>query len=331
MRKLAYAEMFSRSLEVATGETGIYRCPLCLAAFDIEDADSLTWDHYPPRSIGGRDRDTVLVCGDCHRRWDRIDAELARLERRDEFEKLYSGMVPVILAIPDEPDARGLRHRMALKVDEGSIVLVGRPQDNAAEATWRLVDCLERVASERNWNGLRITLCTDHALIFKRPLAERSFLKAAYLAAFDCLGYPYILSQALEPVREQMRQPEVARLEHHTLKFCPQPPGFDREILLAYVHTPEPLIGLAIFFLGYALSRWCVTLLPLPAHLGLPKYDAKLDQTLRNAGRMGFVRFERSRELITNRKLILVDQAGKEWPIYKQELDEIQRPHEELQ
>ncbi len=316
MEKVTYAELFSRSLNVVTGESGLYRCPLCLTAFDVEDADSLTWDHYPPQSIGGRNRDAVLVCEDCHGRWDRTDAELARLVRREEFDRQYPAMEPVILRISDDPYARGLRHREAIKIDEGSILLLGRPEHNAKEATQRLIEFLNQVASDGKWDGLKITVRTDPGLTYSGRRVERSFLKAAFLAAFDCLGYPYILSQALEPVREQMRQPEITRLAHHTLTFSPQSPGFDREVLLAYVHTPESLTGLAVFFLGYALSRWCVTLLPLPAYPGLPKYDGKLDQVLRDAGHIGFVSFERSRELIIDKELVLVDERDEEWPLY---------------
>ncbi len=315
MEKIAYAKLLSKSLNVATGESNVYRCPLCLAPFSVQDADLLTWDHYPPQSVGGRDRDIVLVCQDCHRQWSPTDAELARLMRREEFDRLYPGMEPVILRIPDEPYVKGLRHREAIGVRGRPIRLVGRPEHNVQEATQRLTEFLNRATSEGKWNGLKITVSSDPQLIYSTQRIERSFLKAAYLAAFDCLGYPYVLSPALNTLRQQMREPDVAHLTDHTVIFSPQLPGFDREILLAYVHTPEPVTGLAVFFLGYNLARWQVTFLLLPAHPEMPKYG-QLDQSLRKAGGMGFVSFERSRELTTDAEVTLVDQNDKEWPIY---------------
>ncbi|MBM3302020.1 MAG: hypothetical protein FJY85_18980, partial [Deltaproteobacteria bacterium] len=233
MKKRLYAELFSKSLQVATGESGLYRCPLCLAAFAVVDADSLTWDHYPPQSIGGRDRGAVLVCQDCRRRWNHVDAELVPLMRREEFDRLYPGMEPIVLRIPNDTYVQGLRHREAIGIQEDSVRLIGRPEHNAEEATQRLTQFLDQVASEGKWNGLKVTVSVDPSLAYSGRRVEHSFLKAAYLAAFDCLGHPYVLSPALDTIRRQMREPEATHLERHTLVFSPQPPGFDREILLA--------------------------------------------------------------------------------------------------
>ena len=232
MEKAAYAELFSKSLEVITGESGLYRCPLCLKASAVADADSLTWDHYPPRSIGGRDCDTALVCQDCHRRWSRTDAELVKLMRREEFDRLYPDMEPVILRIPGEPYVQGLRHREAIGIREDSIHLTGRPEHTPEEATQRLTEFLNQVTSEGKWDGLEMTVSTDLHLTYSPRRVVRSFLKAAYLAAFDHLGYPYILSPALNAIRQQVREPEVAHLKHFKMLLCPQPTESDSEIAL---------------------------------------------------------------------------------------------------
>ena len=139
MEKVIYAEFFSKSLEIATGESQVYRCPLCLAPFDTSEADMLRWDHYPPRSIGGRSGDKVLVCEKCHKQWSRTDAELVPLKRREKLNQLCPGTEPIILRIPDEPYVRGLAHREVIDFGEDTIRLFGRPEDNSQEATQRLV------------------------------------------------------------------------------------------------------------------------------------------------------------------------------------------------
>lgn len=317
MKKIDYAKRFSESLEVIEEKSGLYRCPLGQEDFDVRDADSLTWDHYPPqKSIGGRDRDKVLVCKGCREKWDRIDAELVKLINREEFDQLYPGMIPVKLSIPDEPYVKGLTLRAAMGIQDNSdwtqVSIQGRSERNPKDATQRLDKFMKQVADEGKWDGLKQHVTSDPTLTYSERLVECSFLKAAYLAAFDCLGYPYILSPELSTIRQQMREPKVAHLTNHTLLFSPQPPGYDREILLAYMQSPEPLTGLAVFFLGYNLSRWCVTFLPLPGRSGLPEYG-RLDQALYESGEMKFVGIERSQDLITSKELTLVDANGKEW------------------
>ena len=316
MNRSTYAERYSESLEAVTGEKQVYRCPLCLDPTPIADASSLTWDHYPPRSVGGRRADKVLVCEACRQRWNLVDEELVRLRRRDAFDRKYPGMEPRVLSVPGERTVRGLRQRVAVDVQEGQIRFFGRTEINQEGATHRITEFLGCISSESGWEGLELRIASDESLSYSGSLVESAFLKTAFLAAFDWLGYPYVLSAALDQVRRQMLEPGIEHVSQSQLVFSPQPPGYDRQILLAYVHTPEALASLGVFLLGYHLSRWRVVFLPLPAQARSPECE-KLEQTVRSAWQLDFVHFARSPAYLTDQNLIVIDQQGREWPVYR--------------
>lgn len=310
-----YAILMASSLEVATGETQTYRCPLCLAPFPVSQADTLTWDHFPPQSIGGRDRDVALICHTCRSRWDRIDANLHRLQLRDSFEQQHPGMIPVTLSFPGQGPIRGLRHRAAVGAKAGSIIILGRPASNPDHVTDRLVSYLDDQFGKETVSDLTLQFQEEREMVFSRRQAELSFLKAAYLALFNCFGYPYILSDGLARIREQMVNPNANCLDGFALVFSPPPRGYDRQIELALVYSPAALTSLAVFFLGYGLSRWCVAFLPIPAQPGLPMYG-RLADSLRDAGGMGLLWIDRSARPVTDRSVIVVDEHGVERPLY---------------
>lgn len=315
MERATYAELFAKSLEAATHESGIYRCPLCLTAFGIEAADDLTWDHYPPQSIGGQDRDVVLVCSACQRSWSEIDAELVPFLRREAFDRSHPDAHPIVLRIADHPQVRGLRHREGLSVRDGVFTLLGRPEANHEAATQRLTEFMDSAVSEQFSEDLTFTFSTDPAMVFSRSRIERILLKAAYLAAFDCFGYPFILAPALQTVKEQMANPRADIVGGHTLAVSPQPLSCNPAILMAHVSEPVALFGLVVFFIGYRLDRAWVTLLPVPTHPEGPCYG-KLDAAVHEAKRLDLVWFERSRKLACDTEVILVDEGGREWPVY---------------
>ncbi len=310
-----FATLMANSLEATTGETHTYRCPLCLTPFAVEEADTLTWDHFPPQSIGGRDRDTALICHACRSRWDRTDANLHRLQLRDGFEQQHPGMIPVTLSIPGQGPIRGLRHKAAVGAKDGSIIILGRPESNPDHVTGRLVDYLDGQSGKETVPDHTLQFQEEREMVFSRRQAELSFLKATYLALFNCFGYPYILSDGLARIREQMVDPNASCLDGFALVFSPPPLGYDRQIEIALVYSPAALTSLAVFFLGYSLSRWCVAFLPIPAQASLPAYG-RLADSLRDAGRMDLVWIDRSARPVADRSVIVVDEHGVERPLY---------------
>jgi hypothetical protein len=201
-----------------------------------------------------------------------------------------------------------------LGVQEGKIKLFGRTEISQERATGRITEFLDHIWSEGGWDGLELRITSDPSLSFSGSVVENLFLKAAYLAAFDALGFPYILASALEAVRQEMLEPETETLKGTLLVFFPQPTT-DPHVALAYVHTPSALTSLAVFFLGYRLPQWCIVFLPIPACPGLPEYG-RLERIVRDSGHLGFVRFDPSPDLLTDGNVVVVDEYGTERPIY---------------
>src|SRR5215204_3105968 len=132
--RFVYGQRFAKSWQVMTNETDVYACPLCLTRYPLAEIETLTWDHYPPRSIGGRDGDTVLVCEECRSKWASIDLEIARLRDVEEFQKAYPGTVPFIQRFPGTPGLQNSTMRVAVSVAEGGIMIIGRPEENPTQA-----------------------------------------------------------------------------------------------------------------------------------------------------------------------------------------------------
>lgn len=313
MNKLRYGQRFSESLQAVTGEVGYYACPLCLARFPLQEAEALTRDHYPPQSIGGRDSDTVLVCEVCRERWAQTDAHIDRLKRRDEFDREYPGMLPIVASMPNARTIKGLRHRAALLIDKDGLEIHARPEANPPEANRRLTELL--AGEPRNLNGIQLRIDKEARYRFDYRAVERSFLKAAYLAAFSTLGYPYILSTQVTPIREQMLRPDADIFAGHMVVLAPQPDGRDRVTSLAYFYDPPAATGLAVFFEGYRMRQWCIVFLPVPALPGYPQYDM-LQHAVFQAETVGYLPIDRSIDLISRTELIVRDEDGKEWPVY---------------
>lgn len=311
-----YAQRFAKSLQIVKGSNQLYACPLCLISFPVSEAQSLTWDHYPPQSIGGRDSDIALVCQTCRDKWDRFDAEINRLKKYEDFERQFPGMEPIKMQVLGVPRARGLRHRAAICIETNTIKILGRDDKNSRDGTDRLIESLNALTVGSTSGGVSFQLHSDNTLTYNREWIERSFLKAAYLAAFDGLGYPYILSSCFDSIRQQVANPELNILFGHTWTFPPSQSRAERQIILAYVYDPFPLTSLAVFFVGYELKHTFVTFLPLPSFANLLSYE-RLTETLRGISYIAYVKIPQSEENIYDTELVIVDEHNTPRPVYQ--------------
>jgi hypothetical protein len=208
--RTVYGQRFAESLRLVTGEAGYYACPLCLTRFPLAEINSLTWDHYPPRSIGGLNGDTVLVCKECQRKWSDIDVELHHLQKAQEHNRAHPGTIRGKLKFPDTPGLTGSNQHVALELPsspEGFILrMIVLLEANPQAATTRIDEQHQQLAAT---GGVVHLQGTFPLYPYDIKTAELALLKAAYLAAFDCLGYRYILSPALATIRLQLLHPET--------------------------------------------------------------------------------------------------------------------------
>ncbi len=258
-----YGERFAASWEVVTGAVGIYACPLCLTQFPLSKIDTLTWDHYPPQSIGGRGRDTVLVCEVCRERWSSTDADVSRLKEQEDYMHSYPGTVPAVLRFPNMPGLDRSSQQGAFSFQDQTLQLVARPEANPPQATKYISEQWAKIVSDQS--GEPVTVRLTAKVPNYANSVRRAFIKAAYLAAFDCLGYPYILAPVMAQVQQQMLDPRTEHLPPPVAELTAQPSNADRQITIGYVDEPKLLRSIGVFFQGYALNKPVGVLLPVPA------------------------------------------------------------------
>lgn len=179
----------------------LYVCPLCLYGFPVVAIHALTREHVPPATVGGSR--LVLTCGRCNRRAsgkDGVDtfggtAEILRKFGEGTLEKPLRGRLAIdslTLNVDVEKRAQG-------------ISIFGLPDHNPVGACDDLQGILDTYvdSGSQDWAfQLSPTILSSDA---KQRV---SWLRAAYLAGFAALGYRYIFREVLDPVREQIKDPD---------------------------------------------------------------------------------------------------------------------------
>ncbi len=186
----------SRHLRLKLFEAGNTKCPICLSEFHREDVESgkVTLEHAPPRSLSGEA--ICLTCERCNNSASRIDQH-AFLSKKatDEWslgqganvEVDFLGCIISSRFIPDDPKSplpvRGRDLR------QGSIKVDTLPSKEHLDATKQV--------------RFRIPILRHYEKI--------SLIKSAYLMVFSLMGvggYHFAENIALEPVREQIMNPD---------------------------------------------------------------------------------------------------------------------------
>lgn len=182
-----------------------YICPLCLQSFNIDEigdriTEYLSLEDIPQKALGGNP--LLLTCKKCNNRCGHeIDHYLqSEIDDEDEISIHSENGVPGILETSEYKINTRIR-----KEEDGTItfnVLSG--QNNPIE----LEKFKEKVAAlGDNWQKE----VKAYQLIGNRhnPIkSDIAILKSAYLLAFYVLGYRYILTDGLCPIREQILSPD---------------------------------------------------------------------------------------------------------------------------
>lgn len=214
-----------------------YACPCCLRAYPREAAAAgwLTEEHVPPDRLGGRR--LVLTCRPCNSTsGQQFDAHAVIRSQAEDFVRgRPTGPLPVTFHAGGIP-LRGTAQR----TEDGGIQAFGVPRQNdpkVAAAHWQALD--EYVDRKIQNPDVSFTLHT----VYDEARARISWIRSAYLAAFAGLGWSYILRPVMQPIRDQLTEPESAILPTHMLRSLGADPGV-RRILL--VEQPEELRCVAV-------------------------------------------------------------------------------------
>jgi hypothetical protein len=268
--KLREFDSFSQSLKVASGEEGKYRCPICLRSFQHDELSKLTWDHFPPKIIGGSKR--VLVCLDCNISSGRLlESTLPRYQKRSKFEKEFPGHFPM------KYSSGGIVMRGAVRASPDKIEFHSRTEDKFESALEQFTRDLEEAYTDNKWDGKQFSLSTDKELSYSKRYLEVAFLKSAYLASFKFLGYSYILQEPVEKIREQILKPNERVFNWLSIKRPNQREG--RFVRFLYISAPVFLRSFAVTFEGFQIDRDFGVFLPLPRDHKLSIYSnlARID------------------------------------------------------
>ena len=198
-------------------DLGNKRCPICLRPFTrdaVRKGQTVTLEHVPPETLGGSER--CLTCKPCNEKAGRrldtaaVKADRAMKDREAGLGRKVvvnfcgsqqtgyfskAGLDPeAIRRLPGSPDAKQLRERFLQQMDGKEIVL--------------LVEGRRRPSSK--WDANKgITIPAPREPPPKHAMA--SWLRSAYLLVFSLLGqggYRYAESEAIRPIREQIRKPD---------------------------------------------------------------------------------------------------------------------------
>jgi hypothetical protein len=247
----------------AKARTDLYACPLC---FEIDHDEhraqfrvfteagltdgSLTVEHVPPDSLGGRP--LVLTCRVCN---TVAGAELdAHARRRENPRDAFLGRV----AAKTSMTVGGHRLAGSFTLKDGVYRFTVTKTTNAhrPDAEPGVRDILAGPeGSDRD-----ITFSFDHDR-FDDDRARVSWLRAAYLTLFAVTGYRAILRPEMEIVRRQIREPKVAHIPTFLIDTQRDDDWSDR----AFIRVRTPALNRCW---GIKVGHFVVCL-PLPGDVGL--------------------------------------------------------------
>lgn len=171
-----------------------YICPLCLTIYRIEDIDHLTFEHVPPESVGGTG--IVLTCKDCNSTCGyKADKALQSELQLTDFNPLNGNSFGKTRFNLDGVDFNG-----SFIYRNSTIHVTFDNKRNSPDTFEKYNQKLANV--KEGWTiNLNVPI-TDSPRDIEG--ANASLLKSAYLIAFWCLGYKYILHDAFNSIREQI-------------------------------------------------------------------------------------------------------------------------------
>lgn len=226
-----------------------YTCPCCLRGlFSHGAAHELTIEHVPPDALGGRPM--LLTCAQCNSNAGaNFDAHADQKAIADAFVRgaEVSREIRVTAYINDVP-LRGI----AQSAEDGiSIVGVRRQNDPNQQAAF--VAMLESLA-EGGGDAVGRLSFTIHTR-FDEVRARLSLIRSAYLAAFAALGWSYILRPEMQPIRDQLMNPDDSILDTYIFRDPDSATSVRRLLLVA---DPDELRCVAVTIGEYSvfLPSW---------------------------------------------------------------------------
>ncbi len=225
-----------------TGE--YYACPCCLRQYGSEALSdgTLTIEDVPPKSVGGQW--LVLTCKQCNNAaGTRLDAQ-ARL--REEQLDLLTGRVPG-RALTAKIMVGDSTTRGDIRIVGDALLLFVDPKRSDPRQHAEMTKTLDQWAAGNPPGGPMGFELTRRMKVVR---ARLSWLRAAYLVAFAALGWHYIDTPFLAPLRAQLAAPDVTLLPPLAL-VDPDAAPDNRDLVV--VQEPHELRSLAVVLGRYTV------------------------------------------------------------------------------
>lgn len=188
-------------------------CPICEKHFTLAQIGSLSLEHNPPKSLGGKDN--ILTCVKCNNSaGSKIDAEILLTLNELEFMKFKPNSSLKTKFHNKSTGEKGVNGNFSIDKN-GTIIINVSPANNpktkdafinSFEYEYRAYDFLEN-------NLENIGLNKKLSFEIKKPtrrnerLASISLLKMGYLLAYEKLGHIAMFGKHMQIIRDQIQNP----------------------------------------------------------------------------------------------------------------------------
>ena len=221
-----------------------YACPCCLRVYPrvAVTAKVLTIEHVPPEALGGLPM--LLTCADCNSSsGTKFDSHATQKAVADAFVRGET----VNRRVRATSYIDGIPLRGYAQSTEDGISLVGIPKQNNPRELAAFLEALGSLADQENASSrFSFTIHTR----YDEARARLSLIRAAYLAAFAGLGWSYILDPVMQPVRNQLNNPESRALETYIFRDPNSSSSVQR---LLIVNNPDELRCVAVIIGEYSV------------------------------------------------------------------------------
>jgi hypothetical protein len=243
----------------------IVLCPLCFKYFTREDIGNkqLSEEHVPPEKLGGKVR--TLTCKECNNNSGRIlDIALIKFLRTKSFVEQDPEMkfdTKIFIEDPRSPVRVNLNYS-----ENGALVMVPIPE---ASHPGTLNEIHQQfVSGHGNFRMFPPVISSE-----EMRRADIALIRIAYLWAFSCFGYGFLLSSSWPPIRDQMANPGLEILP--TLGILRENLA-DGMLGVNVIKEPKELRSYLVVF-DLKVSRGSIlrygVILPAPVEPGLKIYQ----------------------------------------------------------
>ncbi len=203
--------MLSANLEVFFPELkGYFKCPVCLTDIPLHEESGISEAHIIPKAAKGKLK--TYLCTKCNSTFgsqqDKWFGEWVRLANQETPTMLATNIRDGYFEID------GIKIHGNWRIDPQNKLCFYYYKDKNSPTVNELIEKKFRE------HPPRITVQVPLPLLRHQKMIEMGFLTAGYLMWFGVLGYSWVLQRHLDPIRQQILNPDKDILEARFIAYC---------------------------------------------------------------------------------------------------------------